>query len=414
MVCTLLLQALSLWAEPSPPFFAPLQLDEALRMALKHSPEIKKTNAALADKLAAATDIQLPPNPELQVEARVDDSKAGDLHLTPAYETQLTQTFRLSHFGMRQVYAAALKHSANLEQQADVLRVLNETVLLYYRLWMLQKREKVLASSEKEARQVIARIEQALARQEMPLTEGSLFKADAIRFGVELKATQAERMQAQADLIAALGCPWQEVTLTAPRLEPIPSDRFQLTQFAQGRANLQRLVEQKQRAAARRYDVARMDIFPELSLRGIYDRSDDGKEAAWGAGLVVRIPIWDWNQGEVQRAKAGKEAADAEASVIDRVTFDRIVEIRMKRASALQLRAEAYWNDVLPAYQKSYEIGRRLFDQGQANMLQLWQFQQQVTATSDKAMQDTVDALAARTLLEQTIGGKIEEIPRQK
>jgi hypothetical protein len=85
----------------------------------------------------------------------------------------------------------------------------------------------------------------------------------------------------------------------------------------------------------------------------------------------------------------------------------------MKRAVATQERAEAYWNDVIPAYQKSYAAGRHLFDQGQANMMQLWQLQRQVAEANEKALEDTVAALAARSMLEQAIGGKIEEIPEQ-
>ncbi len=380
-------------------------------MALRQSPEIKKVDAALAEKLAAATDVQIPENPELEAEAVMPLEKAQDGRITPGYEFKLTQSFRLSHLGMRQTYAAALKHTARMEQQADLLRVLNETTLLYYRLWMLQKREVILADSEKQAREVTARIAEAIEKNETPSTEGNLFKAEAIRFGVELKATQAERTQAQMDLLNAIGSPWQEVVLEAPSLAPIPEDRFKLTSFAQSRANLQRLVEQRQRAASRRHDVAKMDIFPELSVRGIYQRSDDGDDEEAGVGVLVRIPIWDFNQAELTRSRVGKAVADAEAQALDRMTFDRIVETRMKRAIAMQARAEAYWNDVLPAYQKSYELSRHQFNEGQASMMQLWQVQQKVSESADKALRDTVDALAARTLLEQAIGGKIEELP---
>lgn len=390
---------------------ASLELNEVLRLALKNSPEIKRIDATLSEKLATATEVQLPQNPELEIEGRVPEVKAQDFRLTPSYEVKLTQPIRLSHLGMRQVYASALKSTAHLERQADLVRVLNETTLLYYRLWMLQKREDILKDSEKQAKEVVSRIEEALEKKETPLTEGNLFKAESIRFGVELKATQAERMQAQADLLAAIGSPWKEIKLVTPSLRSIPEDRFKLTSFAQGRANLQLLVEQRQRAATRRYDVARMDIFPELSLRGIYDRSESGESKEWGAGLVARIPLWDFNQAELKRSKAEKAVADVDSQSLDRMTFDRVVEIRMKRAIALQSRAEAYWNDVIPAYQKSYDLSRYQFEQGQASMIQLWQVQQKVTEATDKALQDTVESLSARTLLEQAIGGKIEEIP---
>ena len=388
-----------------------VELHEVLRLALKNSPEIKRIDAVLAGKLATATEVQLPQNPELEVEGRVPEAKAQDSRLTPSYETKLTLPFRLSHLGMRQIYASALKSTANLEKQADLVRVLNETTILYYRLWMLQKREEILKDSEKQAQEVVSRIAEALEKKETPLTEGNLFKAEAIRFGVELKVTQAERMQAQGDLLSVIGSPWKELKLSTPVLRSIPEDRFKLTTFAQGRANLQRLIEQRQRVAARRYEVARMDIFPELSLRGIYDRSENGESKEWGAGFAARIPLWDFNQAEIKRSKAEKGVADLEAQALDRMTFDRVVEIRMKRAIALQTRVEAYWNDVLPAYQKSYELSRYQFEQGQASMMQLWQVQQKVAEITDKTLQDTVESLAARTLLEQAIGGKIEEIP---
>jgi outer membrane protein TolC len=390
-----------------------LSLDSALRLALRQSPQIRRVNASLADRLATAREIEVLPNPELQLQMAIGANNTGPFDLAAGMENILMQSFRLSHFGMRQAYSAALKNAANLEQQAEILGLLNDTVLQYYRLWMLQKREAFLSQSELEVRSVIARIEEALANQEIPMLEGALFKAEAVRFSVEHQSTQAERMQAQANLLEMIGSGWKEIRLLAPQLEPIPTDPLRLTKFARKRANLQRVLEQKLLAASRRHEVAEMDIFPELSVQGIYDGGSGGSSGVWGAGVVVKIPIWDQNQAERDRAEAQRALAEAESQSLDRITFERIVEIRMKRAVATQERAEAYWNEVIPAYQKSYAAGRHLFDQGQANMMQLWQLQRQVAEANEKALEDTVAALAARSMLEQAIGGKIEEIPEQ-
>jgi outer membrane protein TolC len=400
-------------SKPAPQPDELLTLDAVLRQALRQSPQIRRVNAALADRLATATEIQVLPNPEVQIQAAIGADNTGPVDLAAGMENMITQSFRISHFGMRQAYASALKTAANLEQQAEILGLLNEAVLQYYRLWMLQKRETFLSESETEARAVVTRIDEALASQEIPMTEGALFKAEAVRFSVELRSTQAERMQAQATLLETLGSPWKEVRLLPPQLESIPTDPSRLVRFARKRGNLQKLLEQKLLAASRRHEVAEMDIFPELSVQGIYDGGVNGESGVWGAGVVVRIPLWDQNQAEIQRAEAQRALAEAESQAMDRITFERIVEIRMKRAVALQERAEAYWNDVIPAYQKSYTSGRNLFDQGQANMMQLWQLQRQVADANEKAMQDTVAALAARSMLEQAIGGKIEEIPQE-
>lgn len=381
-----------------------ISLNEVLRLSLQNSPEIRKIDVDLAEKLAHATEIQIPENPELQVDVFSPDSDKR------RYNAELSQPLRLSHLGLRQIYSAALKHAANMERQADLLRVLNDAVLLYYRYWALQKREVVLADSEKQAREVAKRISEALEAKETPATEGNLFKAEAIRFGAELKVTQAEKAQIQADLIRATGQPWHELHVSKPILQPVPENLFKLQEFASTRVNLRDLVLARQRAANRRYDVARMDIFPQLTPRFVYERNENGDDE-WGAGLAVKIPIWDWNQAENKRAKAESRLANAEADAFDRVSLDRVIEIRQQRAIALQKRADSYWTDVLPAYQKSYELSRYMFEQGQASMLQLWQVQQKLTEIQTTALQDTVEALAARTLLEQAIGGKIEEIP---
>lgn len=381
-------------------------LNQVLRASLQNNPDIKKIDLDLAEKLARATEIQIPENPELQIDVFSPESGSK------RYNAEVAQSLRLSHFGLRQIYAAALKHAATMERQADLIRVLNDTALLYYRYWALEKRAVMLADSEKQAAEVAKRISEALEAKETPAIEGNLFKAEALRFGAELKVTQAEKAQVQADLLRAMGLPWQEIKVSRPLLAPIPTKLFTLQEFALQRTNLRDLVIARQRAANRRYDVARVDIFPELAPRFVYERNEDGVED-WGAGLAIRIPLWDWNQAENKRAKAESELANAEARAFDRVTLDRIIEIRHRRAIALQARADAFWNDVIPTYQKSFEISRYMFEQGQASMLQLWQVQQKVIEAQTTALQDAIDALAARTLLEQAIGGKIEEIPEE-
>jgi len=386
-------------------------LGEVLRLSLRASPEILRIDAALAEKLAHATDVQLPPNPELSAEYFPQEEELRRLGAPNEYDFELSQQFRLSHFGMRQAYASALKETADLESQADLLRVLNDTTLLYYRYWILSQREQMLDDGQRQAAEIIKRVSAAVARADAPSTEGNLFRAEAIRFSTELEATRAERKEAQTELLRAMGLPWQELRVAAPILKRVPAETFRLLQFAQSRANLRTLVLARLRAANRRADVAAMDMFPELTARVLYSVTTDWNEPEFGGGFSVRIPLWDWNQAERQRADAQRALSAAEANAVDRLTFDRIVEMRQRSAISTQRRAEAYWNDVIPAYRKAYELSHRMFDEGQATMLQLWQVQRQIFDATETALRDTAQALAARTVLEQTLGGRIEEIP---
>ncbi|MEM1059857.1 MAG: TolC family protein [Verrucomicrobiota bacterium] len=388
-----------------------ITLGEALRLTMRNSPDIFRVDQELANQLAHATDVQLPPNPSVEADYFPQEEELRALGAPNEYDFTFKQQFRLSHLGMRQAYASALKRASRIEHRAEVIRVLNETVLLYYRYWMLNQRRRILDSAQRQAAEIVARIATAIERDETPSTQGNLFKAEVERFKAEIAANRAEEKEIQLQLLRAMGLAYQELRLAPPSLRPIPENTFTLLSFAQSRANLRELVLARQRAADRRQDVANLDIFPALTGRFLYAVTTDFEEPEYGGGLEVSIPIWDWNQAERQRAEAEKKVADAEADSLDRLSFDRIIEVRQGKAIAMQARAEAYWNQVVPAYEKAYDLTKHMFEQGQANMIQLWEVQQSLSRISNEALTATADALAARTLLEQALGGKIEEIP---
>ena len=219
-----------------------LQLDDVLKLSLKSNPDIYRLDANLAVKLAEATETQLPKNPEVNVSYLPEDQELRELGVKNEVEIEFSQPFRLSHFGLRQAYATALKESASLEQQAEIFRVLNDTILLYYKTWLLQKRENFLTHFQKEAETILQNVEQSLKNQDTPQLEGSLFKAEIARWNAESKITQAAQQEAQIELLRAIGSPWKKVHLTEPNLRPIPNNFFSLTQFAQTRANLQKRI----------------------------------------------------------------------------------------------------------------------------------------------------------------------------
>lgn len=387
-----------------------LRLEDVLKLSLKANPDIYRLDANLATKLAAATEAQILKNPEVDISYLPEDKELHALGVKNEVEIELSQSFRISHFGLRQAYTTALKTSASLEQQAEIFRVLNDTVLLYYKTWLLQKQETALVNFQKETKTLLQYIEQSLKNQETPQLEGNLFQAEIARWDAELKITQAAQQEAQIELLRAIGSPWQKIKLIEPRLKPISTNLFQLAQFAQTRASLQKRILAQQHVAQRRYDIARWDIFPELSPRFIYATATDGSEDKWGVGLSFSLPVWDWNQAEIKKSRTEKKIADSEANTLDRATFDRLIEIRMKKAVALEEKSQIYWNIVLPTYQKSFQNSHQLYEQGQFTLFQLWEIQQKLFESFKTALQSTVESLSARTLLEQTIGGKLEEV----
>lgn len=384
-----------------------LTLDEALRRALEFNPEIARVGANYADKLATAIETEVKINPGFKLTA-ARSSESGDAG--GFFEAEAEQPLRPSDFGLRRTFAVALRAAADLEQQADVLRVLNETAVLYYRTWALQERITLLSGARDQAGQVVRTINEQLKAGQSDVSQQNIFRAEEARFAAELVAVRGERAGALSELQRATGYPFRELRLTRPVLAPLP-DTFALAAFAETRASLRRIALARQTAATRSLMVARADgVWPEFAPGLIYSYDGLRKESEFGFTLAGRLPLWDRNQGPITRARGAVQAAEREVTSFDRVTMDRLIELRRQQVLNLEARAKSFRSDVIPAYRAAYDASLNQFRAGQATTLQLFEVQKSLIDTQEKAYQYQIEALSARNQLEQLIGGRIEEV----
>ena len=386
---------------------ATLTLEQALRRSLRYNPEIAQLDAALADKLGRAIEAEVKLNPEFKVTGGYTSEIEGD---GGEVEIELEQPLRPSDFGLRKTYASALRVAANLEQQADVLRVLNNIAVIYYRAWSLQERAALLAAAQGQAGDVLSTIEQQLAAGQSDVSQRSIFEAETARFAAELLAVRGERAGALAELGRATGIAAAEMRLARPSFPAIPSTGA-LAAFAESRSGIRRIALARRAAAAKSLTVARADaVFPEFAPGIVTSYGSRNEEAGFGISIAGRIPIWDRNQGEITRARGALEAADRELDSFDRVSLARSIEGRRQQVLNLQARADSFRDNVIPAYRAAYDAALAQFRAGQASTLQLFEVQKSLVEAQEKAFEYAVEALSARTQLEQLIGGRIEEV----
>ncbi len=384
-----------------------LTLDEALRRSLLWNPEIARLDAALADKLGRAIETEVKMNPTFKVTGERTSERDG---VGSLFEFEAEQPLRPSDFGLRKTYAAALRVAATLEQQADVLRVLNATAVAYYRAWSFQERAGLLAGARGQAGDVLATIEEQLQAGQSNISQRSIFEAEVARFSAELLAARGEQAAARAELERATGLRLSNAQLARPAYPTLPSTRA-LVAFAESRSGIRRIALAQRAAAAKNLSVARADaVFPEFAPGIITSFGSRNEQTGVGLTIAGRIPIWDRNQGEITRARGAFEAADRELASFDRVSLDRSVAARREQLLNLQARAAAYGDKVIPAYRAAYDATLAQFRGGQATTLQLFEVQRSLVEAQEKSFEYAVEALSARTQLEQLIGGRIEEV----
>ena len=384
-----------------------LNLEETLRRSLRYNPEIAKLDAALADKLGRAIQSEVKLNPSFKVTGGRTSHREG---VGSAFEFEMEQPFRPSDFGLRKTYAAALRAASNLEQQADVLRVLNATAVIYYRAWSWQERAALLAGARTQADDVLGTIQEQLEAGQSNISQRSIFEAEVARFSAELLAVRGELAGARAELERAIGIPLANRRLIRPAYPSLPGTRA-LVAFAESRSGIRRIALARRASAAMSLSVARADaVFPEFAPGFITTYGSRNDESGIGITIAGRVPIWDRNQGEIVRAQGALDAADRELDSFDRVSLDRSVAARRQQLLNLQARAAAYGDEVIPAYRAAYDATLAQFRAGQATTLQLFEVQRSLVEAQEKSFEYVVEALSARTHLEHLIGGRIEEV----
>ena len=406
LLCVTLLFSVAAYGQSLPSSPETLSLHSALRRSLRHNPEIARLGETLADRLATAIEAEVKLNPTATVSRGV---VLAPMDRGSTYGFSLEQPLRPSDFGLRELYANALRVTANTEQQADVIRLLNDTAITFYRLWALQEREALLETARGLSNQAVEFVGLQLKVGQGNLSQQSIFQADAARFGAELVAVRGERAGMQGDLQRATGLAFRNLRVERPSFGPIP-EVFALTRFAESRSGIRRIVLARRAAAMRALDVAMADRFPEFTPGLSYSYNSMDKEAEFAFSVAARLPLWDKNEGPITRARGALEAATRELAAFDRVSLDRLIEARRRQALDLEARAVAFRSEVIPAYQTAYDATQEQLKAGQATTLQLYEVQRSLIDAREKWLDYEVQALSARTQLEQLLGGKIEEV----
>lgn len=402
-----LLIILALLSLPAQALAETITLDQVIKESLQKNTGIYRVQREFEDRLADATEATLLDNPELNADAIRNSGDSGT-----GAELELTQPLKFSQFsGARLAYADALVKVAGTQQHYEVLKVINETSALYTQVWLLQERKKLYENYAEDADKMKKLVSAASAQGQTSPAASHLFSADAAKLRADAGAIGAELRKVRSDLARLTGRNYQLAELQRPAFLSIPADTDKLLSFAESRSGLRNVIKTRISAAEERVRVAEQDAaLPEIGPRLIYSRSPDGDEKSYGLGIGLRIPLWDQNNAERKRASAELRQAKSEADLFAGLPQKDLIGELQQSAVVLQDRADDYFQDILPGYRQSYELTRKMFRQGQANALEVWQVREKLLTSENEALDAVAQAVNARGDLEIELGGKLEEV----
>jgi len=151
-----------------------------------------------------------------------------------------------------------------------------------------------------------------------------------------------------------------------------------------------------QAASARevaRASVARRGRVPDLDVTVFHGKELD--KTANGFEVGLRIPLWNANRGEIARAEAAAALAEAEAQRT-RVHLEGVLEQAAQELDVASGQVEILLGRLLPAAERSLELARFAYREGETSLLELLDAQRTFRETQR-------ETLASRLALSQAL-----------
>lgn len=318
-------------------------IETLVSSALSNNAELKVFESDVAAAKGQRTQAGFFKNPEVSMEIggrEVRDSEDILQGNGSTFSVAVMQTFEFPGKGtLRKAIANQNIEIAELGLEQFRLALAGQVRILAY--------EHLAAISEANAAEAIYKQSSELASQlnaqsnfgARLLIEIRLVQASLVELGAAIKDASLRREETRAQLNALLGRAQNLPLNIADSLTP-PQKKLSETALIFAAQNNNPLLKIRQRElerSGRELRATRLDIAPDFAIGPFFSRDVAGDtEQNVGGAISVTVPLWDWNVGNIESAKA-----------------------RLAAAGALRVKAERDMEAQILSRMKAYELSRR-------------------------------------------------------
>jgi outer membrane protein, heavy metal efflux system len=354
-----------------------LSVEDAIRVAIDHNPRLRSAGYRIDAASGRVLQAGLYPNPSFSFSGESLGANAGNGGETAyVFEQEIVLGGKLKR--ARDV-AESDRLAARAEFVAVEYAVASRVAQAYFAGVSAQDR---LAKREELSELALQLLDAAAAKIEAgSATETDRLRAEVVfeQAQIELDAAKFEVNAASQALAAAIGLD-EPITLplisSVAQLPELPSldELMAATLAANSRMSLARIAVVRARQA---WKLAKSQAVPNLVASVGPRYSDIDNESTLDLGLVVEIPLFDRNQGEIRASLAERLSASAE---LRSVQLELLAEVSQAWAVYQSARsaADRYQNQLLPKAERTLEMTREAYKSRKADYLRLLDAQQVV------------------------------------
>ena len=356
----------------------PRTLAEFVALAERSHPKLRAALAAVEAARGKAVQARLYPNPMLAGGSPQIAGAASQWNGFASQDIVTAGKLRLAQqTALRDVQKAEYEL---IRARFDVLREVRQS---YYALLVSQRRMEIYRLLLD-----IAKRSYEIGRQLTAAGEGT--KADVLFWSIERDRADVRLMNAavfietgRRQLAAAVGLPRADVgTIEGDLLQRLPIfDLKRLQEEVVRRHARPRAAEAAVAGSQWALERAVVEPIPDVNLLGGYQRQVDFPPQQQGLlQVMVEVPLFDRNQGNIRAARAGIASARADLRMTE-------LDLATQAAQAVaayrttQRMAEWYEQYILPKARETVAITQQLYARGEVTFLSLLQAQRILTET---------------------------------
>jgi outer membrane protein, heavy metal efflux system len=348
-------------AQDLPAGSPPIKLDDLEQMALSRNPTLPQMTADLRAAEGAKKQAGLYPNPTV---GYYGDEIRGGSYRSGKEGAFVSQTIVLGgklDAARQTAEQQRLQAATNVEAQR--YRVLNTVRGLYYEVLAAQRLVQV-------RRRLLDLADDAVETSHQLGNVGQADRPDVLQ--AEVEAEQAELALASAKqnyqslwqiLAATVGNPELPLSRLDGNLEDVPqlNEQEWLAKVLNDSPQVKYAQEEAERAKASLREAKKVPI-PDLQISANISQDNEPLEPlttrtgiVGGAQVGVQLPIFNHNQGNVEKAKAELERSQAEMQRVQ-LELRRQASTLFRDYTIAQMTANRYRDSMLPRAQKAYEL----------------------------------------------------------
>ena len=393
-----------------------LSLQESLALALANNSRLQSFSWEVRAQEAQALQAGLWPNPTVRGETE-DLSTEGPIgdFVDSEQMVQVSQPIELwGRPGKRRDVVEEERDLAGWDYESARLDVVSQTTQAFVGLVAAEQRVQLAQELLRLSEEVFQTVSRQVETGEVSPVEKQRARVPLSQARIRLRRAEEARAAGRKTLSGQWGrsdtTAFAEVEGTFGPVRPVPS--LNSVESALGRnPALARQEDEIERAEAV-LSLEKSDRFPVPSVTAGWQRfggRTGSEQTAFKAGIALPLPLFDRNQGAVQRARYRLEQARRQREAA-RVRLDTTLAKAYRSLVSAQNEARTIAEETLPAAQSAFESVRQGYRQGKFDYLEVLDAQRTLFGVRRQQIQALRRYYRARVQVERLVATPLEEL----